>query len=109
MMRTKIFYSALALTLLMPTARGNGSTVQEELRGVWLNPPAFATPEAREETLKKIHKANLNTLFVRAPQVGNNHGAGDPEAFAGLLREARRHGLAMHGWLCNHWRNGRAG
>ena len=109
MMRTKIFYSALALMSLVPTAWGNGSAVPEELRGAWLNPPAFATPEAREETLKKILKANLNTLLVRAPQLGDNHGAGDPEAFASFLREARRHGLAVHGWICNHWRNGREG
>jgi hypothetical protein len=83
-----------------------GDLKNYELRGVWLNPYAFDDAN-REETLRKITAANLNTIFAASPYINGNYGETDPKDYYELIRSARSLGLSVHGWICNHRRLGR--
>ncbi len=78
-----------------------------EVRGVWLNPPAFDAAN-RDTTLAKILAAKLNTVFLAAPPINGNYGWADPYLFQDFIDMARAQGLAVHGWIANHWRSGKA-
>ena len=75
-----------------------------ELRAVWLNGRAFRDAAAQDATLLKLKRANLNTVFLIAPQIGDNPGWSPPEAFGQFVKKLQEHGFAVHGWLLNHRR-----
>jgi hypothetical protein len=75
-----------------------------EVRGTWLNPYAFDTPTRLEETLNKIQAANLNTIFVLAPPIGEFNGWSDPDAFAELVAQAHAAGISVHIWVAAMYR-----
>jgi uncharacterized lipoprotein YddW (UPF0748 family) len=75
-----------------------------EVRGVWLNTPAFNSESRREDTLNKICRANLNTLFILAPPVRDNQGWSTHESFSALLEEAKSQGMSVHAWIANRYR-----
>lgn len=72
-----------------------------ELRGTWLNPAAFSDDAIMFETLEKASRANLNTLFVATPPIGENHGWSEPERFAKLLEAAQSMDFSIHIWIAN--------
>jgi len=75
-----------------------------ETRGVWLNPSAFKDKTTRKNTLERIKKANINTIFVLSPPVEENKGHSTPESFSALLNEAKNAGLSAHGWITGLYR-----
>jgi cysteine-rich repeat protein len=86
----------------------------DEVRGAWINPWTF-TDAIRDQTLQKVRDANLNTLFVAVPPVGENQGweeenwvlNADPAAdFTAFVNAALADGFAVHGWIPNLHRRG---
>ncbi len=80
------------------------STSHCEVRGTWLNPYAFGTPTRLEATLDKIQAANLNTIFVLAPPIGDFNGWSDPDAFEALVTQADALGISVHIWVAAMYR-----
>jgi hypothetical protein len=78
--------------------------LQREIRGAWINPPAFRTESKRTETLDKVLRGGLNTLFVIAPPIGENEGWSEPDDFASFISGAKSEGLTVHGWVANKYR-----
>jgi len=83
---------------------------EAEVRGAWLNPTAFNSPERRQATLEKILAANLNTVFLAAYPLTNeygwNHGWSNETDFKAMLSMLREKGISVHVWLCNMYRTG---
>ncbi len=80
---------------------GKTATENVELRAAWINPGAI-----NEATLAKLQRANLNTVFLRAPKIlpQDGGGSGTPARFGEFLGQAQERGLAVHGWILNHRR-----
>jgi uncharacterized lipoprotein YddW (UPF0748 family) len=97
------------LGLLAVATPPSVSAAESEMRGVWLNPPAFAIAH-RDKTLKNIIAGGFNTIFTRAPSIktnfGKNTGAGDPQNFSHWLDRCKQKGLAVHAWVTNKQRTG---
>ena len=96
------------VTLAVFSHRTSEGTLPErsrcEVRGVWLNAQAFSSEQGRQDTLKKIDGANLNTLFLLAPPVQGYPGWSTQEAFSAMLKESESRGLSVHGWIPNGFR-----
>lgn len=86
----------------MPQGQPGGAGC--EVRGVWLNPPAFDTPAVRAETLSKITSGNINTAFLLAPPVGAFRGWSDPEDFEVMLSALDAVGVSTHIWVAVMYR-----
>ncbi|MBD3255896.1 MAG: hypothetical protein GF383_12440 [Candidatus Lokiarchaeota archaeon] len=82
----------------------SSSNDMNEMRAVWLNDYAFATHQKRLETIQKIEDANLNTVFLIAPPIGENKGWSDVDDFNSMLSLAKTKGLSVHAWVCNMYR-----
>ncbi len=102
-MRVILVKFVIVLGLLSSLSASGAESKKNELRGVWLNNYAVNSMN-RQETLEKIMKANLNTVFVISPQIGENYGETDPEDFKAFIHDAKSRGLSVHGWICNHLR-----
>jgi hypothetical protein len=88
------------------TSAEPGGTVAKttELRAVWLHARAFSDDDAQDTTRLKLKRANLNTVFLIAPQIGDNPGWSPPEAFGQFLKKLEDNRYAVHGWLLNFQR-----
>lgn len=79
-------------------------TIVTELRGNWVNNDSIVTLEQRQELIQKMVKARLNTVFLRVPTIGNNHGEGDVEPFFDFLYDCKAAGFVVFGWIANQER-----
>ncbi len=75
-----------------------------EVRAVWLNDYAFNSQSTRADTLKKIGDANLNTIFLIAPPIGENNGWSDVIDFEHMLASLKDKEYAVYVWICNLYR-----
>lgn len=75
-----------------------------EVRGAWLNPHAFRDNTARLTTMQKVKAANINTLFVLAPPIGNSRGWSTASSFSLLLQDALAADISVHLWVANRLR-----
>jgi len=75
-----------------------------EVRGVWLNAQAFASKQRSQDILKKIVRANLNTIFLLAPPVQGYPGWSTEETFSAMLKEGVSRGFSVHGWIPSGFR-----
>jgi hypothetical protein len=74
-----------------------------EVRGVWLNAPAFDSERARADTLDKLQRANLNTIFLSAYPLNGNGGTSggkvDRSSFDAFFEHTKQAGYRIHIWL----------
>ncbi|MBI2617009.1 hypothetical protein HYW55_02685 [Candidatus Gottesmanbacteria bacterium] len=90
----------------IPKSEFTAQAAQCETRGVWLNPYSFKAPETRQQTLDKIIKANLNTVFLASYTLSGNFGWSDKESFDAMLAALKSKGLSVHVWLSSMSRKG---
>lgn len=111
----RFLLAALLLIILLPLIAVSGhpkSTLPLaamaggncEVRGVWLNPPAFNTPTTRAETLAKINAGHINTVFMLAPPIAEFKGWSDPDAFSAMIADLKDVGVSVHIWVANLYR-----
>jgi hypothetical protein len=82
-----------------PAAAGApGRATGCEVRGTWLNPPAFDSPTARAATFASIQTAKINTVFMLAPPVAGFRGWSDPADFGAMLTLLDEAGVSVHIW-----------
>ncbi len=82
--------------------QNNGEKI--ELRGTWLNPYAFDSAEKRTATLNLLMKMHINTVFLAAPDIGENYGWSDLESFKAVLQELANNEIKVHIWVANMYR-----
>jgi uncharacterized lipoprotein YddW (UPF0748 family) len=105
----RVVWVGFALVILVVFShRTSEGTLPErsrcEVRGVWLNAQAFSSEQGRQDILKKIDGAHMNTLFLLAPPVQGYPGWSTHEAFSAMLKEGVSRRLSMHGWIPNGFR-----
>ncbi len=77
-----------------------------ETRAAWINPPAFNTAESESNTIKKLVRMNINTIFLSAYTVsnvnGSNYGNLDDTGgvskvtlFENVLTDAKKAGMSV--------------
>lgn len=88
-----------------PAKIADATNLACEVRGTWINPYAFENDANRAETLQKIQEANLNTIFLATPPVGDNWGRSTPENFYKFLDDALALNLSVHVWVSNMYRS----
>jgi hypothetical protein len=79
-------------------------TIVTELRGNWVNNDTIVTLEQRQELIQKMGRARLNTVFLKVPTIGKNHGEGEIEPFFEFLHDCKAAGFVVFGWIANHKR-----
>ncbi|MFH1195180.1 MAG: hypothetical protein V1720_05680 [bacterium] len=95
-----IFFTKVILFILILSAVIFAQdTCDCEVRGAWVNPQGYYSQEKRDETLKNLLAANINTLVLTAPQINDNYGWGDPDDFLAFVTAAKDSGLSVHPWI----------
>jgi hypothetical protein len=79
-------------------------TLVTELRGNWVNSDAIVTLQQRQELIQKMGRARLNTVFLKVPTIGKNHGEGEMEPFFDFLHDCKAAGFVVFGWIANQER-----
>ncbi|TXT57893.1 MAG: hypothetical protein BAJATHORv1_10601 [Candidatus Thorarchaeota archaeon] len=104
--------NTLFLILIMVSLCSSITSIEEytladqniETRAVWLNHYAFNSDAKRNETLEKIRSANLNTVLMISPPIGDNNGWSEIEDFSEMLEELVEYDISVHAWIANLYR-----
>ncbi len=105
--KTKIFIFAVLLVFIISVSLYSSSNVKFETRATWLWGSSIDSNEKINRNIKKILKANLNTVFIMIPKTFYGHGYGKEKLFASFLKLAYRNGISLHAWFANGRRLGR--
>jgi hypothetical protein len=74
-----------------------------ETRASWIN--SYTVNRSDQNTVRNnLLNANLNTLLVLAPPIGNNKGWSDPVKFLNFIQWAKNNGFSVHIWVSNYHR-----
>src|SRR3989338_11461884 len=99
-----LFLGVLVIGLVMMFPRNiRAQTSSCETRGVWLNAGDWRV-DRRAGIVDKVRRANLNTVFLIAPRIGNNNGWGDANDFFNAIADFKNIGVGVHLWLVNAFR-----
>lgn len=104
-----VLFLIIVFFTIVPEANFGGEITsrekeQIECRGVWLGSDTFNTFPKIDDLIKKIDTGNLNTVFLYAPSIKNNAGAGNKEVFKIFVNKCKNKGWSVHAWICNHHR-----
>ena len=101
-----IFFTILTV-FIISVYLYSSSNISFETRGTWLWASSINSEKKAKENIKKILKANLNTVFLLVPKTVKNHGKGKEANFEFFIKQAYRNGLSVHAWFLCGRRQGR--
>jgi hypothetical protein len=78
-----------------------------EVRATWVHAWCYENDAVIAQSLDKMRRANLNTLFAISPRTGFEPDAGPDGNYAKFIAAAKSMEFAVHGWIINMARKGR--
>ncbi len=103
----KIIFITLIIIIMSGYLFSSYNKLLYETRGTWLWAGSIDSNDKMLKNIKKILKANLNTVFLSIPGVFKNYGHGKEKYFASFIKLAYKNELSVHAWFSNGRRLGR--